>query len=106
MHSIQHDVGHLADPSRLKINEMLDASTEDRQTPLPHLTVPVDATQHRRAKNETANCGTSQPDHSNLFEGPSAATPPRCSLRTQLSVQMNSAVSACPPAKLLSGNPE
>lgn len=41
MHSILQDVGHLAEPSRLKINEMLDASTEDR--PFPNTSATFDS---------------------------------------------------------------
>lgn len=85
---------------------MLAHKTGIFQTPLPALTVRVDAAQYRRAKNETANCSTGQADHSDLSESSSAATPPLCSPGTRLSVQMNSAVSACPPAKLFSEKPE
>lgn len=81
---------------------MLEHETGTFQALLPALTVRVDAAQHMRAKNETANCSTGQADHSDLSEGSSAVTPPLCSPGTQLSVQMNSVVSSCPPAKLLS----
>lgn len=40
------------------------------QTPLPVLTVRVDAVQYRQAKNETVNSSTGQGDHSNLSENP------------------------------------
>lgn len=62
--------------------------------------------QYRQARDETANCSTGRGDHSKLSECSSAATPPLCSPGSGLSVQMNSPVSACPPAKLFSENPK
>lgn len=63
------------------------------------LAVRVDVAQYRQTNNETANCNTGPADHSNLSESSSVALRPLCSLGIQLSVQMNRAVSSCPPAK-------